>query len=611
MSLVDALLLDPAPFNFWIAARTDGVKGSGYTPNDPYNGTPSLKISSLTNSGTTATASLAAGHGLQNGESVVISGATGPNASLWNGTFAVSNVGATSFQYTMSGSPASSPGVNVVAAKVSSASTFDDLMTGLPANACVHLGPGTFLTQGYASGVSGGWQIKPGMKIAGSGIGVTTLQLVNHSASEYYFAIGHDISAGSKVDLAEVSDLTIDCNLSNTGASTASCAARLMGNHARIQRVKAINWGSKATAKPCSVISCITALPTAGVLDVVNAGIEDCIVVNPGAANVAACTALSAGNPDDVSFIADGHGKGPCIRNCFVDCGVTTPSPDPAVGKYRGVAMGWCRGGVVEGNQIHNCDIGGPYQDGKRSAVVVIARNNHYRNVARGPFWNLGTLAPEVGPGSLARSGTVGTVSGISNFTYFDPGVRVKLVTTPADYTGLYVIQSKTASTFTVTVPNSGTSLVEATSVRKVYGVSRAIVEGNIIELAAVSGAVAIGVADNNDSNPYSELPDYVHSDLIVRNNKVRYVDGAAPNDSGATIIDLRGAKNAMVQNNVLDTIATLPLNNRRCGSATYFNNRTPGGVLLRGWNSDTSRKYDDLETEAEDALVMSMFNER
>ena len=37
MSLIDALLLDPAPFEVWIACRTDGLKGSG-TASDPYDG---------------------------------------------------------------------------------------------------------------------------------------------------------------------------------------------------------------------------------------------------------------------------------------------------------------------------------------------------------------------------------------------------------------------------------------------------------------------------------------------------------------------------------------------------------------------------------------------
>ena len=37
MSLTDALLLDPAPFELWISKRTDGIKGCG-TISDPFNG---------------------------------------------------------------------------------------------------------------------------------------------------------------------------------------------------------------------------------------------------------------------------------------------------------------------------------------------------------------------------------------------------------------------------------------------------------------------------------------------------------------------------------------------------------------------------------------------
>ena len=40
MPLTDALLLDPAPFNVWIAARTDGIKGCGTTPGDPFDRAP-------------------------------------------------------------------------------------------------------------------------------------------------------------------------------------------------------------------------------------------------------------------------------------------------------------------------------------------------------------------------------------------------------------------------------------------------------------------------------------------------------------------------------------------------------------------------------------------
>jgi len=534
MGLLDAFLLEPASFQFWISKRTDGIKGSGLTPEDPWDGSTQAR--------------------------------------------------------------------------------FDEAMNlfANQSNVIIHLGPGEFLTNGYADGVSGGWQARPGMKIIGSGMEVTKLQLVNHTASEYYFAIGHDISAGAKVDFAEVSDLTIDCNLVDAGASTASSAVRLMGEHVRIFRVRAINWGSKDSNKACSVLSCITAHPAVGVSEVAHSGVDECVVVSPGAGNVAACTALSAGNPDSVSFVADGHGKSPYIRNCFVDCGVATPNPNPATGKYRGVAMGWCRGGVVEGNHFHNCDLGGPYQEGKSSARDVIVRNNFYKNVGRGPYWNLGApgLERAQGSSSLSRSGTVGTVTNLTTFGDFDAGVRVKLVTAaPGDFTGVYAIQSKTATSMTVTVPESGPSSINVTSARKIFGLSRAIVEGNVIELAQVSGAVAIAVADNNDSNPYVETPDYVHGDVIVRNNKIRYVNGAAPNDGGATLIDLRGVKHLIVQNNVLDTVATAPIQALRCGAQTYFDNRTVAGALLAATGFTAADFYETLERPAEDAFVLAHFS--
>ena len=49
MSLVEALLLEPAPFKVWIAIRPDGRKGSGRI-DDPYDGStihdPSVAINS-------------------------------------------------------------------------------------------------------------------------------------------------------------------------------------------------------------------------------------------------------------------------------------------------------------------------------------------------------------------------------------------------------------------------------------------------------------------------------------------------------------------------------------------------------------------------------------
>ena len=114
MSLLESLLLDPARLDVWIAARVDGVKGTG-TESDPYNGSvraaaPELDVSSITKGtgGSThvATVTTSSNHGYGEGDIVVVSGVTGSDAGLYNGTFPIYNVGSTTFQYLMLGAPA-------------------------------------------------------------------------------------------------------------------------------------------------------------------------------------------------------------------------------------------------------------------------------------------------------------------------------------------------------------------------------------------------------------------------------------------------------------------------------------------------------------------------
>src|SRR6266516_1761374 len=286
----------------------------------------------------------------------------------------------------------------------STATKLDALLNNFSANTRVHMGPGPFQTNGYADGVGGGWQPKPGMKIVGSGIDVTTLQLAATSSNAHFYAIGHALSS-STLDYFEVSDLTIDCNLAgHSGASVACGAVRVMGNHARVRRIKVINWGTKSSTRPCFVIGVVTADPPSGVTGVTDCGIEECMAVTPGSGNVGPVTLLHAGGIESAATNVTGLGIGPFIRNCFVDAGQTSPFPN----EIRGLSMAWCKGGIVEGNQAHNMMYGGPFQQ-PTSAQDVIVRTNFYKNVNKGPF--LGGLAVSQGAGSLSRSGTVATVT--------------------------------------------------------------------------------------------------------------------------------------------------------------------------------------------------------
>lgn len=121
MSLTDAFLLEPYPFEIWISARTDGIKGSG-TASDPYDGGPVLataKSITLSRVGTLATALISNTSGLSNGSTVLISGATGADGAFYNGYFTIQNVVTnTSFDYVMNGIPSASASGTIMSALV-------------------------------------------------------------------------------------------------------------------------------------------------------------------------------------------------------------------------------------------------------------------------------------------------------------------------------------------------------------------------------------------------------------------------------------------------------------------------------------------------------------
>lgn len=68
---------------------------------------------SITSSGTTATVT-SPNHCFSDGDSITISGATGDDAALYNGTFTIAGVATNTFTYTMGGTPAASPATGTI-----------------------------------------------------------------------------------------------------------------------------------------------------------------------------------------------------------------------------------------------------------------------------------------------------------------------------------------------------------------------------------------------------------------------------------------------------------------------------------------------------------------
>jgi hypothetical protein len=70
--------------------------------------TTAATISSITRSGTTATVTTSTAHGLATNNRVTVSGATGGDGLYYNGSFVITVTGATTFTYTMTGTPGAS-----------------------------------------------------------------------------------------------------------------------------------------------------------------------------------------------------------------------------------------------------------------------------------------------------------------------------------------------------------------------------------------------------------------------------------------------------------------------------------------------------------------------
>jgi len=323
------------------------------------------------------------------------------------------------------------------------------------------------------------------------------------------------------------------------------------------------------------------------------------------------------GNEGATGVDKEGYGSACYIRNCFVDAAQVPMSAD-----VRAFSMGWCHAGVIEGSQAHNVRIGGPYQD-KATTREIVVRNNSYRNVIRGSYWKLGVNA---GPAQRNLSALT-SVQALATATLtahgFDEGDRIKIDAGGGapEYKGVFLVKQVLGDdqfTYQMQAVPQGPA-GSSPNCRKVFGVANILVERNIIELATGSGdatsKIGIYVDDGrSDVNPpgidtTADTPEYVYTEAIVRENRIRYLDAKFDATWSGEGVRVSGVKNAIVRDNVIECAPqpSRPIKNFRCGTVKYFNNKTPAGVLIQGFNGLSQLSQSELETEADDALVLTL----
>jgi hypothetical protein len=245
-----------------------------------------------------------------------------------------------------------------------------------------------------------------------------------------------------------------------------------------------------------------------------------------------------------------------------------------------------------------------------------VIRNNWFKNVNKGIL--LGNTGAVSTNGSLTKSGSVATVtiSGGHGVSIGDSA----LLNTSGAYNGLVVVVLSSGYSSTTFQFNTSRSASSDTvnSVQRVFGVSTATIEGNVVELATATSGSLIGIHVNDSRGSSAPAldptyPNYYFTKMLVRDNKLRYMDGLfAPNYVGYGM-QLDNAGNLLVRNNVIESAPATPppIQNNRCVSVAYFNNLQPSGQLIQGVNGDNNTSYEELATEADFALVMGLFNRK
>ncbi|HEV2209969.1 MAG TPA: hypothetical protein VG167_14405 [Verrucomicrobiae bacterium] len=564
MSLMDAFLLDPLPVDVWLALRTDGAVGSG-TQDDPFDGStvsiPGPTVSSITAPsapgqppGLTAIVTTSSSHGFQNGALVLIDGADeGPSYSpayskYYNGTFVITVLTSTTFSYQMIGAPSTSPASGTITCRLDPY-RFDAVMYSFQSSVLpvtVHLGPGTFQTKGYTPTVGdmpnlGASWTPPtaGMKILGSGINVTTLQLVRAVVGDSgndYFAIGGPYNLS--VSAFEAADFTVDCNMAGQPSQTTTCAAiAIGGNHVRLRRIRAINFGTQCvlTSTECFALASgglfpVESEPRQGI----DCIIEDCIVEQPSFNNTVETTCIGLGGSEN-----DGDGRmnfilAPAIRRCHVNCEYRDrPVPIASLTISAGVATvttslphgraanDWVRISGAEVNGNTNNSFNGAYKISNVSTYTFQYTPNPSQTTAPtgGDMWVGRWPSLPNGIVGISGSGTVTVQTAAPHF--LAPGSTVQIGgTTPGDYGGAYQVNviptSPTGQAYEFTYTPSGNPgwisggfIGVSFFVLTGGGSTASVVEGNIVLNAKYGG-------------PHHDT--FTTRDQTVRNNYFRAV---------------------------------------------------------------------------------------
>ena len=131
----------------------------------------------------------------------------------------------------------------------------------------------------------------------------------------------------------------------------------------------------------------------------------------------------------------------------------------------------------------------------------------------------------------------------------------------------------------------------------------------NIIKLRQQLMGLGAPIAIALGGNLLIQPPLYTNTEVIIRGNTIRLVDGITDPTFAGSGISILGAKKALVYDNIIDLPPPDQLIDWGCGDVPYLNNRTAAGALVQGQtvNGNAFVPQTDLELEIDDAALLSI----
>ncbi len=146
-------------------------------------------------------------------------------------------------------------------------------------------------------------------------------------------------------------------------------------------------------------------------------------------------------------------------------------------------------------------------------------------------------------------------------------------------------------------------------TMQKALGVEKLLMDSNLFELAPFT-ATPVPVAIHLNADSAASVPFlYTYGDVHVRDNYVRYLDGQFAAGLVGYAMDVKGVRDLIVMDNMIESAVSDPLRQTMGDTITYFENRTTNGELIAVQDPTTGKFREELDTPAEDAFVLACFD--